>query len=462
MSKNAIAIFDVGKTNKKLFLFDEQYNILHEESTRFDEIKDEDGFACEDLPTLTNWVREKFQQVSLNNNYNLRAVNFSAYGASFVHVDDTHEPITPLYNYLKPYPEKLRQQFYTKYGGESLIAKQTASPVLGNLNSGMQLYRLKYEQPDTFSRIKYSLHLPQYLSFIISSIPASDITSIGCHTQLWHFQKHSYHKWVSAEKLNTKFPEICNGDKIVHLPGHSKKIAVGIGLHDSSAALIPYLKLFREPFILLSTGTWCISLNPFNASMLTDHELHNDCLCYLSYEGKPVKASRLFAGYEHEEQVKRLSGYFQKDVHYYTTVKYDDALLNKLRSHTTSKQIDSQTAMVQQSAFSKRTLNEFKSYEEAYHQLIYDIITQQAFSTKLVLNATTVKKIFVDGGFGKNDVYMHLLAAAFPGIEVYAASIPQASALGAALALHEHWNKNPIPAHLISLKQFEVAAHISM
>ena len=79
MSKqNIVAIFDAGKTNKKLFLFDEQYNILHEESAKFDEIKDEDGFASEDLQTLTNWVREKFAQVSSNEEYNLKAVNFSA------------------------------------------------------------------------------------------------------------------------------------------------------------------------------------------------------------------------------------------------------------------------------------------------------------------------------------------------------------------------------------------------
>ena len=57
--------------------------------------------------------------------------------------------------------------------------------------------------------------------------------------------------------------------------------SVGVGLHDSSAALIPLSASFNEPFILLSTGTWCISLNPFNHTMLSDYELNQDCLCYL-------------------------------------------------------------------------------------------------------------------------------------------------------------------------------------
>lgn len=460
MKKNnlpVILIFDVGKTNKKLFLFDEQYKIVLEETTRFEETKDEDGFPCEDLQALTKWIWEKYWQISSHADFNLRAVNFSAYGASLVYVDDTYKPLTPLYNYLKPYPEKLKKQFYDTYGGESLIAKQTASPVLGNLNSGMQLYRLKYEQPKVFARLKYSLHLPQYLSFVVSSRKASDITSVGCHTQLWDFQKNKYHRWVYAEGLRTKFPPIYRGDKIVHKPSDTRNVAMGIGLHDSSAALIPYLKLFNEPFILLSTGTWNISLNPFNYSMLTDYELHNDCLCYFTYEGKPVKASRLFAGYEHEEQVKRLAARFNKDVNYYKTVEYDSSLLPKTEGKGTTAKVASDTAMVQQSAFAKRDLHNFKSYEEAYHQLIFDIMTQQIHSTKLVLTQTPVKKIFVDGGFGKNPVFMNSLADAFPDIKVYAASIPQASALGAALAIHEHWNDKSIPTDIIGLKQYSTA-----
>lgn len=447
---NIILIFDIGKTNKKLLLFDEQYTVVHEESVQLTETKDEDGFPCEDLNALTTWVWQKYWEVAAQKQYAIKAMNVSAYGASFVHVNDLFKPLTPLYNYLKPYPENLKQQFYNIYGDELLIAQQTASPVLGSLNSGMQLYRLKYEQPKIYNQIKFSLHLPQYLSFIISSRAATDITSVGCHTQLWDFNIHKYHKWVYDEGMRTKFAPIYRGDKIVHANNDSRKTAIGIGLHDSSAALIPYLSSFTEPFILLSTGTWCISLNPFNHSLLTRAELQQDCLCYLSYKGTPVKASRLFTGYEHEEQTKILAAHFNKANNYFATVELDEKILNKLQQandfHTASG-----TAIVQQSQFAKRDINAFANYEHAYHQLIADIIVQQVRSTNLVLNEN-VKRIFVDGGFSKNEIYMHMLAEAFPGIEVYAATVAQASALGAALAIHDSWNKNPIPEHLISLK----------
>ena len=73
--------------------------------------------------------------------------------------------------------------------------------------------------------------------------------------------------------------------------------------------------------------------------------------------------------------------------------------------------------------------------------------------TGLVLHNSKVKTLFVDGGFSNNSIYTNLLAIAFPGVEVYAASISQASALGAALAIHHSWNKKPVPSNLIGLKQ---------
>lgn len=452
---SVIAIFDVGKTNKKLLLFDERYQLVYEEGKQLDEIIDEDGFACEDVATLTDWIRSSIERLLNEKKFDIKAINFSAYGASFVYLDEKLNVIPPLYNYLKPYSPDLQKKFYTNYGGEHIVARQTASPALGNLNSGMQLYRMKYEKPEMFRKIKWALHLPQYLSYVLSSAINADITSIGCHTNLWDFQYNKYHPWVHQEGVIEKLPVILNCNKIAGYSSH--QIPVGGGLHDSSAALIPYLASFHEPFILLSTGTWCISLNPFNQFQLTNNELNQDCLCYLSYEGKPVKASRLFAGYEHEQQVKKLSLYFNKPYDYFTSVALDTDIIKKLRPEKEKARSISMKPMIGQSTFADRKLDDFLDYEEAYHQLIADIIRQQIKSTNLVLRGTGVKKIFVDGGFSKNVIYMYLLAKAFPAIEVYAASVAQASALGAALAIHEHWNKEALPVNMIELKSYTAA-----
>jgi sugar (pentulose or hexulose) kinase len=446
-----IAIFDVGKTNKKLFLFDSQYKIVYEKSAKFPETKDEDGDECDNLESLRISIIDSLQEVISMKEFSIRAINFSSYGASLVYIDENGNPLTPLYNYLKKYPDTLHKQFYDTYGGVQSFTHQTASPVLGSLNSGMQLYRIKYERPALFKKIKYALHLPQYLSYLISGIPCSDITSIGCHTNLWDFNKMQYHQWVQQEGVLEKLAPILPGNEVLTTNFMGNNYFVGIGLHDSSAALIPYLVNFHEPFVLISTGTWCISLNPFNQTPLTDEELSNDCLCFMTYEGNTVKASRLFAGYEHEQQVNRIAAHFNQSIIRYRDINYDAEVIIDLQHKF--QQADG-TIDLKASDFSKRELSSFTSDIEAYHQLILDIIAQQIFSTQLVLRGTDTKKIFVDGGFGKNSVYMNLLAKFFPDKEVYAASMAQATAVGTALAIHQSWNQMPLPNDIIELKYY--------
>jgi sugar (pentulose or hexulose) kinase len=439
--KSVIAVIDVGKTNKKLLLFDEEYNIVHERSARFTETVDEDGDPCENLESLRLSVFDSLRSVLSRTEFALRAVNFSAYGASFVHIDEDGNPVLPLYNYLKSYPASLQSDLHDRYGGADAFSVATASPVLGSLNSGLQLYRIAQEQPAPWARVRYSLHLPQYLSFLLTGKACSDITSIGCHTALWDFGKQQYHNWVAAEGIAPKLAPIAEAHSVSRAVFPGSSYVVGPGLHDSSAALIPYLASFQEPFLLLSTGTWCISLNPFNREPLTATELAQDCLCYLQYRGTPVKAARYFAGPVHDEGVARIAAHFGQDPIKYRTQGYRPELIPLLEQN---EPLD----------FSARDLSEFADDEAAYHQLIMDIIREQVRSTSLVLRGSEVKRLFVDGGFSRNAVFMNGLAAAFPQLEVFAASMPQATALGAALAIHDQWNPRALPNTLIRLQHY--------
>lgn len=449
---NVVAIFDIGKTNKKVFLFNENYQIVWENSVNFSDIVDEDGFPCEDIEALESWIKNRLTEIKSLSQYILKAINFSTYGASFVYVDDAGRPLTPLYNYLKSYPEVLRREFYAKYKGEEKFALKTASPVLGSLNSGMQIYRLKEEKPELFKKIKYCLHLPQYLSSLSTHQYFTDITSIGCHTGLWNFKKMKYHKCLTKEGIIGKLPPIHNVEATLKI---ENEISVGIGLHDSSAAIIPYILNFTEPFVLLSTGTWSISMNPFNVNPLTQEELNKDCLCYMQYKKKPVKSARLFSGNEHEIQTKKIAKHFGLPEDFFKEITYNKDIISDLKITNFKECSINTNTYIEKCPFEKRNLDSFKNYEVAYHQLILDLIAQQVLSTQLVIYNSPVKKVFVDGGFSKNSIFMNLLAQAFPEMEVYAASMAQASALGAALAIHDSWNLKSIPNDLIDLKFYK-------
>lgn len=443
-----IAIFDIGKTNKKCFLFNEAYTVVWERTIQFAETADEEGFPCDAIQQIEQWMQRIIQEVFALKEYMVKAINFSAYGASFVYINEDGERVGGLSNYIKPYPSELQKKLFDDFGGEETVSLATASPVLGSLNSGMQLYRMKQEKPEIFQSIQYALHLPQYISYLISGKACSEITSIGCHTALWDFAKKQYHEWVYAEELDAKFSSLLRSDAVFEIIIDNHQLKAGIGLHDSSSALIPYLTCFSESFVLISTGTWCISLNPFNNEPLTPEELRQDCLCYLSYQRRPVKAARLFAGNEHEQYIQKMSSHFSVPIDTFKKIIFQTNLWLKIIEEQSAK------TNTQAQSFEKRKLTDFVSYEEAYHQFIYTIIQQQKKSTSLVLSQHPPNQIFVDGGFANNPVFMQMLANVFPEYKVYAATVSQASALGAALVIHREWNTQRIPENLIALKYY--------
>ena len=443
--KPVVAILDVGKTNKKLLLFDQSYQLVYEKSDRMEETVDEDGFPCEDLASLTSSAVELIKSSLHLEEFEVKAINFTAYGASFVYIDGDGKTLTPLYNYLKPYPQDLQQQFYEKYGGEKAFSRCTASPVLGSLNSGMQLLRIKHEQPEIFARIAFALHLPQYLSYLFTDLAVTDITSIGCHTNLWDFTQQAYHAWVQNEGIATVLAPIISSASVEKIHIEGQELSCGIGLHDSSSALIPYLICFKQPFVLVSTGTWSISLNPFDHVPLTDEELEKDCLSYLQFTGKPVKASRLFLGNEHEKGAERIASHYAIPADFYKAIRFDQGLFALAQERLLSKEF---------SSFEAVDLMEVASSDLAYNMLIAVLVEKQIESIDLILKNQDAENIFVDGGFSKNHVFMSMLASHYSNKKVFAAEVAQATALGAALAIHDAWNPNPVGEDLINLKLY--------
>ena len=206
MRETVIAIYDIGKTNKKIILFNEEFKIVSEIEEKFAEILDDDGFACDDIEHIERWIKESLAMLVNSDKYDLKAVNFTTYGATIVYLDEFGNRLTPVYNYLKPMDDKIPERLYKRHGGRDEFCRRTASPALGMLNSGMQTLWLKTVKPEVFSRVKHVLHFPQYLSFLITGKIYSEHTSIGCHTALWDFDNMNYHPWVKIHGLNLPLP----------------------------------------------------------------------------------------------------------------------------------------------------------------------------------------------------------------------------------------------------------------
>ncbi|MDR9409911.1 MAG: hypothetical protein RI573_13805, partial [Balneolaceae bacterium] len=218
-------------------------------------------------------------------------------------------------------------------------------------------------------------------------------------------------------------------------------INIGPGIHDSSAALAPYLIGLNEPFMLISTGTWSITLNPFNKEALTYEELEKDCLCYLDIYGNQVKASRLFLGAEYSHQKKKIINHFSVDVNR-SWMNPDLELLKDLIDNQRQEQkllieksYNSGPYPQKQSGYWQ--VSNFSSAKEAYHQLMLDLVSLQVKSIELAQGSMNTEKVIVTGGFSQNDLYLSLLATFFPDKQIYTSKLSEASALGAAMVLNE-------------------------
>jgi sugar (pentulose or hexulose) kinase len=433
MKESITAIFDVGKTNKKLILFNEELKIVSVKEQKFAEITDDDGFECDDIELIEKWIKESVLSLVNSAEYDLKIINFTTYGATLVYLDENGSRLTPVYNYLKPIEERISENLYKRHGGRDEFCRRTASPALGMLNSGIQTLWLRSMKPDIFNKVRYILHFPQYLSYILTGKIYSEHTSIGCHTGLWDFDNMAYHPWVKEYGLN--LPEPVPIETLDEVVIGGKSVKVGIGIHDSSASLAPYF-VGSEKFLLLSTGTWCINMNPFNNEILTTEQLDNDCLCYMSIGRQPVKSSRIFLGHMHEEGVNRIAYHFRKQPDYYKKIKADDKLTSQLRQKNAGKKHFFMPAPDTRELKEFIDMYEFGSFEEAYHQLMIELSELTVEAVKFVLPADDdTENIYITGGFSDNELFRYHIMKAFPEKFVYMSEISHASALGAALVV---------------------------
>lgn len=432
--KKVTAVFDIGKTNKKFFLFDKNFKEVHKEYTSFDEIEDEDGHPTENLPELQKWLKAVFNRIIEAKEFDVKAINFSTYGASFVHVDENGKPLTPLYNYTKKLPDHIVNDFFQEYGPRETFLKNTGCADLSMLNSGLQLYWLKTTKPEIYKRIKFSLHLPQYLSYIFTGIPLSEYTSIGCHTALWDYGKKDYHSWVYKKGVNEILPPIVSTETSVNMNYNGKRIKIGVGIHDSSAALLPYVRSIKKKFVLVSTGTWSIVFNPFTENPISDNFDDKDAINYMRINGKPVKATRIFLGNEYKLQVAKLDKQFGVSDDFHRTVKFNyDTYFEIIQDFQYCYKWES----ISDENMPDKTRISYHKYEHAYHQLMTELVLIQIKCIKEALGNDGIARIFVDGGFSNNDIYIKLLSHYFRDKKLSTTDASLGSALGAAICISD-------------------------
>ena len=432
-----IAVFDIGKTNKKMYLFDENFKVVHMDSIRFEEVVDDDNDPCDDIESIEKWIKKEIETVQQDGKFTIKAINFSTHGATLVYLDKEGKRITPLYNYLKPLNMDF-SAFYEMHGGVEEFSRKTASPAYGMLNSGLQMYWLKNAKPHFWSQVENILHYPQYLSYLFSNTIRADYTSLGAHTAIWNFDKMKYHKWLASE--NISLPEPKKGKQACMSMVNGQEIAIGMGLHDSSSSIIPLLESNENSgneFVLLSTGTWIICMNPFSKESLTQNQLKNDCLCFMTPDKQQIKSSMQFLGRVHEVNAIELSNHFGVTKSHFLELTLNKELCASILAKNEHKFFPGDIADDFKSEL--KDFDCFGDYEHAYYQLIYEITSRVHQGIMRILDKDNkLKEVYISGGFNRNDMFVEYLHQMMPEQKILFPKGENASALGAAMLMKNY------------------------
>jgi sugar (pentulose or hexulose) kinase len=241
---------------------------------------------------------------------------------------------------------------------------------------------------------------------------------------------------VYKEGIHGKLPPIVPTGTSLDVEYGGKCLKVGIGIHDSSAALLPYIRSTKKKFILVSTGTWSITFNPFANTSLTAVEVGQQCINYMGINGKPIKSTRIFLGSVYSRIVKEISEYYKVSSDYHKSVKFQKKLYSKIMLSFNPIYIKAGKGSMGLMRLNFETLN-YKTFEEAYHQLMIELVLVQVENIHIAVGDLDISKIFVDGGFSDNDIFIKLLSSYLGHMKLRTSNCSLGSALGAAIVISD-------------------------
>ena len=310
-----IAVFDVGKTNKKLLIYDRELNLTDSVYAQFDEVK-QGAEVHELLEETAAWFLNALADMA--SRYSIQAVSVSAHGATFVCLDAAGKLAMPVLSYTTDPGEAFHEAFAVRFGDPLALQRETATPSMPGLGCiAKGLFYVMEHYPEGFARTKTILNLPQYYGFLLTGKLGMEQTYLGSHTHLWDFGQHTWSGVMERLGVRDKFPaEVQKPWEILGIvtPEVSRQTGlpgdaiVTIGIHDSNASLLPYLITVQEPFMLLSTGSVCVVMHPTADTSLRDDELGKVIFYNLSAFGDPVKTTIFLAGLEFDVYMGLLAG----------------------------------------------------------------------------------------------------------------------------------------------------------
>ncbi|MGO8692592.1 MAG: FGGY-family carbohydrate kinase [Rectinemataceae bacterium] len=307
--ERAVAVIDIGMTNKKVAVYDERLAILDSVSRTFDPIMVE-GMETHDLEGMEAWFLDRLAHFARK--YRISAVAVTTHGATLVCVGSDGRPCAPCVYYTYEPGEAFQERFYALAGDPVALQERTGTPRLSALiNPAKGLFFLKERFPAELERSELVLNFPQYWGYRLTGVAGAEGTYTGCHTYLWDWKNSR----ISSVALSLGVRDKMSGElrdswsvlgtlkpELTRRTGLAADVIVTMGIHDSNASLLPHIvKSAGRDFVLNSTGTWCVLMHPQEEYGFAPEELGKVVFFNRSAFNKPVKTAIFLGGLEYEK-----------------------------------------------------------------------------------------------------------------------------------------------------------------
>ncbi len=299
----AVAVLDVGKTHAKLTLVDSEGRVAATRA-RANAAPVRDGRPTLDAERIETWAIGALK--GLAQTANIIGIVPVGHGAAAALVAGDRLA-APAMDYEVAPPGGVARA----YDAERDPFALTGSPRLPRgLNLGQQLFWQERLYPDAWPAHAQALLWPQYWAWRFCGERAAEVSSLGCHTDLWRAHAGGYAPLAERRGWAVRFPPIRPARAVLGLVRADFAAEAGLpgdcevlcGVHDSNASLLA-ARAFPEtagrPFSLISTGTWFVTFQSGGGAMRLDPA--RDVLVNVDVEGRPVPSARFMGGREYAE-----------------------------------------------------------------------------------------------------------------------------------------------------------------
>ena len=301
MTTRHVAVIDIGKTNAKLALVRLSDHAEIAVVTRPNAVLPEPPYPHFDVDGHWAFLLDGLQR--FHEEFGIDAITATTHGASGALMARDGTLAAPILDYEHPGPNAVAGE----YDGIRPPFAETGSPRLsGGLNLGAQIHWQLARHPELRDRVHRIVTYPQYWTHRLTGVFATDVTSLGAHSDLWNPYEGQFSSLPASLGITDKIaPPLRPGHtlgpitaEIARRTGLRADTPVYCGIHDSNASLLPHLVSRTPPYTVISTGTWVIAMAIGGKSVALDPE--RDTLANVNAFGDAVASARFMGGREHD------------------------------------------------------------------------------------------------------------------------------------------------------------------